>query len=640
MPEGYWLSGGKVMKNYTWYDTTTDGTYGHGTRTVKYSQDREVPELTQAWNQGVKQRQDAAAKAKAEAAARALKEEEAKALASGMTKAEFDAKKSIETAQAAVVAAQGNVNTLTAKVNTANQSLKTKQSELAALNIQLKKAEDQVKATLQYANVPGQDRLFFNAQGFLTTTKNSIKTKQTEISTATTSRDSLNKQLVQANTALQNAKKQKTAADAALAAATKKRQEAEAAAAAAKKAADDARAAAAKAKALQDRQAVADRLKTSGIQSVRGVATGTPVGSAPLNWSVASVGGIALDSKLAASVWSAMSAALAELRGIATASLAGPVAATIGGLLYSPDVGKGSDQVPGRDISALIPTDALSLPAISQLNKAADTHATVDMPIRGQLVLQDNGTLEAQLVRTPVPGKVPVVRAVVDKSTGYYSYALPAMPGAPAQTILISPANAPGVNGQLVLEGPVPLPEVILHTGDQSSAPETLKTTVSPAADDPDFRDIILVFPDGSGLKPLYIMFRSPRNLPGQATGKGQQVGDNWLGSAGVNNGAPIPSQIADKLRGKSFSSFDSFRRALWKAVADDPTLSKQFSADDLVRMKLGRAPTVKFRDSVGKRVKVELHHNKAISEGGDVYNMDNLNALTPKRHIEIHKGK
>ncbi len=55
--------------------------------------------------------------------------------------------------------------------------------------------------------------------------------------------------------------------------------------------------------------------------------------------------------------------------------------------------------------------------------------------------------------------------------------------------------------------------------------------------------------------------------------------------------------------------------------------------------MKLGRAPTVRFRDSVGKRVKVELHHKVEISKGGDVYNVDNLNALTPKRHIEIHKG-
>ncbi|EHM7064882.1 HNH endonuclease [Salmonella enterica] len=56
--------------------------------------------------------------------------------------------------------------------------------------------------------------------------------------------------------------------------------------------------------------------------------------------------------------------------------------------------------------------------------------------------------------------------------------------------------------------------------------------------------------------------------------------------------------------------------------------------------MKLGRAPTVRFKDSVGKRVKYEIHHRDEVAKGGDVYNVDNLNVVTPKRHIEIHRGK
>ncbi|WP_425256072.1 HNH endonuclease [Kosakonia oryziphila] len=47
-----------------------------------------------------------------------------------------------------------------------------------------------------------------------------------------------------------------------------------------------------------------------------------------------------------------------------------------------------------------------------------------------------------------------------------------------------------------------------------------------------------------------------------------------------------------------------------------------------------------KKSERAGKRVKIELHHKQDISKGGDVYNIDNLNAVTPKRHIEIHKGK
>ena len=65
-----------------------------------------------------------------------------------------------------------------------------------------------------------------------------------------------------------------------------------------------------------------------------------------------------------------------------------------------------------------------------------------------------------------------------------------------------SALDAPGANGPLTLSGPVPLPERILHTGDQISAPQATDKTVTPVADDLDFDDIILVFPPESGLKP------------------------------------------------------------------------------------------------------------------------------------------
>ncbi len=139
-----------------------------------------------------------------------------------------------------------------------------------------------------------------------------------------------------------------------------------------------------------------------------------------------------------------------------------------------------------------------------------------------------------------------------------------------------SALDAPGANGPLTLSGPVPLPERILHTGDQISAPQATDKTVTPVADDLDFDDIILVFPPESGLKPLYVMYRSPRNMPGTVSGKGQNVGNNWMGGASTGDGAPVPSQIADKLRGKTFGSFDSFRRAFWKAVADGKNMPAQ----------------------------------------------------------------
>ena len=69
-----------------------------------------------------------------------------------------------------------------------------------------------------------------------------------------------------------------------------------------------------------------------------------------------------------------------------------------------------------------------------------------------------------------------------------------------------SALDAPGANGPLTLSGPVPLPERILHTGDQISAPQATDKTVTPVADDLDFDDIILVFPPPMvRLMPLHI---------------------------------------------------------------------------------------------------------------------------------------
>lgn len=320
--------------------------------------------------------------------------------------------------------------------------------------------------------------------------------------------------------------------------------------------------------------------------------------------------------------------------------VANPVALTIAGLVLSKSVGVGSDMVPGRDISSMMPGDAFGLPDTAALNKAADQKTSVSMPVRGRLVMNDSGILDVQLVKTNTAGAVKVARAVLDKETGYWGYTLPVVADVPAQTIFVSPADALGANGPLTLSGPVPLPERILHTGDQISAPQATDKTVTPVADDLDFDDIILVFPPESGLKPLYMMYRSPRNMPGTVSGKGQNVGNNWMGGASTGDGAPVPSQIADKLRGKTFGSFDSFRRAFWKAVADDSALSKQFSEADINQMKAGRAPTADFLESVGKRVKIELHHEKEISQGGAVMDVDNIKALTPKNHIETHKGK
>jgi hypothetical protein len=55
--------------------------------------------------------------------------------------------------------------------------------------------------------------------------------------------------------------------------------------------------------------------------------------------------------------------------------------------------------------------------------------------------------------------------------------------------------------------------------------------------------------------------------------------------------------------------------------------------------MAAGRAPRTLYEDTVGMRLAYDLHHVEQISEGGEVYNVDNLRVNTPKNHIDVHKN-
>lgn len=151
--------------------------------------------------------------------------------------------------------------------------------------------------------------------------------------------------------------------------------------------------------------------------------------------------------------------------------------------------------------------------------------------------------------------------------------------------------------------------------------------------------DCILVFPADTGLKSLYVVYSRPaRQTPGIVTGVGEDVGGIWLDHAQAQGGAPIPTSIADKLRGSEYSSFDSFRRAFWAVASKDSAVAQQVSEDNLRRMRNGNAPRARLGDAAGKRISHEIHHVEPISEGGDIYNVDNLRVYTPKNHVDVHR--
>jgi hypothetical protein len=198
--------------------------------------------------------------------------------------------------------------------------------------------------------------------------------------------------------------------------------------------------------------------------------------------------------------------------------------------------------------------------------------------------------------------------------------------------VIWTPSADPNELGIPALEGAPQLPAVWVYPPTEQSN----KALVNPIHP-PDYQDAIIWFP-ATDIPPIYVVL-SVRNQPGVVTGQGQDVTGIWLEGAGKALGSPIPSQIADQLRGREFSSFDDFREAFWVAVSADAALSSQFNDNNRSRMAEGLAPRARFIDTVGKRRSFELHHETPISKGGEVYNVDNIRAMTPKHHIDTHRG-
>lgn len=202
-----------------------------------------------------------------------------------------------------------------------------------------------------------------------------------------------------------------------------------------------------------------------------------------------------------------------------------------------------------------------------------------------------------------------------------------------------TPVVPPGSEHLGSTTSPIPSIPPVVYPGNPA-IPVLPQNETFPAVDEGEVGASIPGFPGDMKLPSPDVLFLDRRDDPGVATGFGKSVSGLWLGEAARGEGAPIPAQIADQLRGRTFANFHRFREAFWKAVAADAVLREQFTRTNLDRMRDGSAPYPRTTDQVGGRRTFELHHEVEISKDGAVYGLDNLLVMTPKRHIELHKGK
>ncbi|RON50022.1 hypothetical protein BK666_06305 [Pseudomonas frederiksbergensis] len=238
------------------------------------------------------------------------------------------------------------------------------------------------------------------------------------------------------------------------------------------------------------------------------------------------------------------------------------------------------------------------------------------------------------------PFNLDKISITTPKSTEGHQGILPAVvpwPIRPVGSGTWTPLVPPGI-GQL---GPTRLPITSTVPGvyaGGSIVPVLPQNETFPAVDQGQVGANIPGFPGDMELPSPDVLFLDRRDDPGFATGVGQVVSGLWLGDAARTEGAPVPVQIADQLRGRGFANFHRFREAFWRAVAEDAVLGQQFKKSNLDRMRDGSAPFSARVDQVGGRQVFELHHKVKVSEDGEVYGLNNIFVMTPKRHINLHK--
>ncbi|WP_256350281.1 S-type pyocin domain-containing protein [Pseudomonas sp. P7759] len=374
---------------------------------------------------------------------------------------------------------------------------------------------------------------------------------------------------------------------------------------------------------------------TAANEAVRNANTFRAPGSASAAGSLfmTSAGTVTVVEAAALTLQAAIRAAISALGG-AVAGVGAGLLVGVSALFYSSKLANGELS---ERYAFSTPVSDLVQDFEQDLNSVAAAGGTVDMAYRISSKTAADGQSEVFVVKTDgvtVPSKVRVVAARYDAAQKVYTATTADVP---PRTLTWTPIVNPG-NNSTTSPNEQTVPTV--YTG-ATVTPVEGRIDAFPEVTEASFDDFITVFPADSGLPPIYTMFRDRREDAGVATGVGQPVSGNWLGAASQGKGAPIPSQIADQLRGKEFKNFKGFREALWKAVANDPELATQFSSVNMGRMrKNGYAPYAIPSEQVGEKSKYELHHVIFLKNDGELYDIDNLRVVTPKEHDALHKFK
>lgn len=323
-----------------------------------------------------------------------------------------------------------------------------------------------------------------------------------------------------------------------------------------------------------------------------------------------------------------------SLTGVLGAARGIPYVGAMMSALYVPSAGEGSDRVPGQD----------EFWYEEELRQKAITGAKATTRVRFFWRQDEQGNMRVYGVHTgegtPYEG-VRTANMVWNSEHNQYEFT-PAH-GADGPLITWTPERPEGSDLPSHTGSDIkPIDQATILVTPIPDGKDEYTTPPFPVPEERDLNDYILVFPADSGIKPIYVYLKTARDEPGVATGKGETLSgsEKWLEAASSGLGAPVPAQVADKLRGKSFRNFDHFREEFWLAVAECPELMSQFKRVNQMEIRDGNAPFSIVPEQVGGRKRFEIHHIERIIDGGAVYDFENMRVNTVRNHINLHSKK
>jgi hypothetical protein len=131
------------------------------------------------------------------------------------------------------------------------------------------------------------------------------------------------------------------------------------------------------------------------------------------------------------------------------------------------------------------------------------------------------------------------------------------------------------------------------------------------------------------------IVIKGSRQTPGTAHVSAPLVDAQVMLRGTHGNAGNIPLDVAKMMEGKSFNSFDLFRNEFWKSMSKSK-YAGEFGEANITRMEGGLAPFAVKSQHIGLQKNYHLHHKSPISHGGAVYDLSNIQIVTPRFHKEV----